>query len=139
MKIIEVPLLPQIGEQVEHLRLHRNVERRDRLVGDDDIGRRQDRARDADPLALTAAQFVRDNERRKSRSRPTSISAFSICRCRSAVLSNRPWISPASATESPIERRGIERRKGVLKYHSDFQPQLSQVVGLGGENVLAIE
>ena len=46
----------QPHEQVEHLRLDRDVERRDRLVGDDQLGAEGERAGDADPLTLAAAQ-----------------------------------------------------------------------------------
>src|ERR1041384_1083570 len=40
-----------VGEQVQHLRLHRDVERRDRLVADQQLGAERERARDADALA----------------------------------------------------------------------------------------
>ena len=49
----------QIGHQVEHLRLHRHVERADRLVGDDELRPRDQRARDRDALALAAGELVR--------------------------------------------------------------------------------
>ncbi len=61
MKIIANPMDAwKVGEQVQDLRLHRHVQRRDRLVRDDDIGCRQNGAGDADTLALAAAQFVRE-------------------------------------------------------------------------------
>ena len=49
----------QVLQQVEHLRLHRDVERADRLVGDDQLRLRDQRARDRDALALAAGEFVR--------------------------------------------------------------------------------
>ena len=52
------PLL-QIQQQVHDLRLHRDVERRDRLVGDDERRLQRERARQADALALAAAELVR--------------------------------------------------------------------------------
>ena len=52
------PLL-QIEQQVHHLRLHRHVERRDRLVADDERRFERQRAGHADALALAAAEFVR--------------------------------------------------------------------------------
>ena len=45
--------------QVEDLRLDRDVERRDRLVGDDQLRVERERAREADPLALAARELVR--------------------------------------------------------------------------------
>ena len=53
----EVPL--QVVEQVDDLRLNRDVERRDRLVGDDQLRVQRERAGDADPLALSAGELVR--------------------------------------------------------------------------------
>ena len=50
---------PQIKQQVDHLRLDRDVERGDRLVGDEQLGFRGERAGDADALALAAGEFVR--------------------------------------------------------------------------------
>ena len=52
------PLL-QIEQQVHDLRLHGDVERRDRLVGDDERRLERERARDADALPLAAAELVR--------------------------------------------------------------------------------
>ncbi len=50
---------PQPVEQVQHLRLHRDVERRDWLVEHDDAGIRRQRAGDADPLRLATGELVR--------------------------------------------------------------------------------
>ena len=50
----------QLGEQVDDLRLDRDVERRDGLVGDDQLGLQRDGARDADALALAAGELVRE-------------------------------------------------------------------------------
>ena len=52
-------VVAQRGEEVEDLRLHRHVERRDRLVGDEQPRPWRQRRGDADPLALTARQRVR--------------------------------------------------------------------------------
>ena len=49
----------QVHQQVEHLRLHRDVQRRHRLVGDDQPGVQCQRARDAQPLALPAGELER--------------------------------------------------------------------------------
>ncbi len=52
-------LVLQLVEQVQHLRLHRHVERRDRLVEHDHLRLRGERPRDADALRLSAGEFVR--------------------------------------------------------------------------------
>ena len=49
----------QVLEQVQDLRLHGDVERRDRLVADDQLRLQRERARDPDPLPLAARELVR--------------------------------------------------------------------------------
>ena len=49
----------QIGQQVHHLRLHRHVQRRDRLVPDDQSRPRGQRAGNPDALSLPAREFMR--------------------------------------------------------------------------------
>ena len=46
-------------EQFQHLRLHRDVERRDRFVRDQHVGIERQRARNRDALALAAGELVR--------------------------------------------------------------------------------
>ena len=52
--------LLQLGEQLEHPGLHRDVERRRRLVGDQQVGVERERAGQADALALAAGELVRE-------------------------------------------------------------------------------
>ena len=49
----------EVLEQVDDLRLDRHVERRDRLVADDEVGLERERAGDADALPLAARELVR--------------------------------------------------------------------------------
>ena len=49
----------EVRQQVQHLRLHRHVERRDRFVEDQDARVRRQRAGDADALRLPAGELVR--------------------------------------------------------------------------------
>jgi hypothetical protein len=49
----------QVGEQIENLRLHRNVERRGRLVADHQVGLHGQRAGNRDALPLPARELVR--------------------------------------------------------------------------------
>ena len=49
----------QVLQQVDDLRLDRDVQRRDRLVADDEVRVQRERAGDADPLALAAGELVR--------------------------------------------------------------------------------
>ena len=55
----EAELLLQVAQQVDDLRLHRHVERRHRLVADDQARVERQGAGDADALALPAGEFVR--------------------------------------------------------------------------------
>src|SRR5581483_2300378 len=55
----EVEPLAQLGEQVHHLRADGHVQRRDRLVEDEDAGLDGERPRDPDPLLLAARELVR--------------------------------------------------------------------------------
>src|SRR6266511_1955008 len=61
----ELPL--QILQQIDDLRLDGDVERRDRLVADDQFGFRGERPGDADALALAAREFVRPAAQRVAR------------------------------------------------------------------------
>jgi hypothetical protein len=54
----EAELVAQVLEQVEDLGLDRDVERRDRLVGDDQLGLDGERTRNPDPLPLAARELV---------------------------------------------------------------------------------
>ena len=58
-EIRQAELALQIDQQVDDLRLHRNIERRHRLVADDQLRPRRQRARDAEALPLSAREFVR--------------------------------------------------------------------------------
>src|SRR5260370_707860 len=58
-EIGEAQFLLEIHEQVEHLRLHRDVEGRHRLVGDDKLRTQYQRPRDRDPLTLAPGEHVR--------------------------------------------------------------------------------
>ncbi len=51
--------LAQLDQQIEDLRLNRDVERRDRFIGDDQARAQRERPGDTDALALTAGEFVR--------------------------------------------------------------------------------
>ena len=58
-EIGELQLLLQIHQQVDDLRLHRDVERRHRLVENHERRVERERPRQADALALAAAELVR--------------------------------------------------------------------------------
>ncbi len=51
-QVCQTELPPQVEQQVQDLRLDRHVERRHRLVADDEIRGQRERACDSDALAL---------------------------------------------------------------------------------------
>ena len=55
----QLPVADESVEHVEHLGLHHDVERRGRLVGDDQLGVAGQGHRDHDPLPLPARELVR--------------------------------------------------------------------------------
>src|SRR4051812_38472765 len=55
----EAQALLKVEQEIQHRRLHRNVERRYRLVADQDLGLHRQRPRDGDALPLTAGELVR--------------------------------------------------------------------------------
>src|ERR1700733_14143339 len=58
-EIGKAELVLQVAHQIEDLRLDRHIERRGRLVPDDEFGFRRQRARNRDTLSLAAGKFVR--------------------------------------------------------------------------------
>ena len=57
--IPEATLVAQLADEIEHLRLHGDVERRGRLVGDDQLRVGRDRARDEHALRHATGDLVR--------------------------------------------------------------------------------
>ena len=55
----EAKPLAQFRQQLQHLRLHGNIERRDRLVRDQHVRLQRQRSRQSDALPLAAGEFMR--------------------------------------------------------------------------------
>ena len=89
----------QLVEQVDDRRLDRDVQRRDRLVGDDDVRVAGQRPRDGDPLLLAARELV------GLRARPARPGA-SPRRGAARPPAARP---PADSRSQPAERAGRSR------------------------------
>ena len=58
-EIGEAKFILQVAHQIQDLRLHGHIERRGRLVADDELGFGRERPGDRDPLPLAAGKFVR--------------------------------------------------------------------------------
>ena len=100
-EIRQAELRLQVHEQVDDLRLHRHVQRRDGLVADDHLGLDGEGARDPQALALSAGKLVRVlahliGPQADAREQPRH-ALGALCRptrCRSCA-SGSPTISPA--------------------------------------------
>ena len=121
----EPELLLQVLQQVEDLRLHRDVERRHRLVAEDQLRVDRERARDADPLPLPARELVReavvvlgveadDLEQLLD-------AALALGRRADAVELER------LADDEPDPLARVERRVRVLEHHHHVAPQRAHV------------
>ena len=105
----------QILEQVDDLRLDRHVERRDRLVADDELRLAGERPGDADALALAAGELVRIAVAHAPGCRPTVRRSSATRRCRSRSA------SPGRAARSARRRcrrtfmRGLSEANGSWK------------------------
>jgi len=107
----------QVVKQINDLRPSRNVERRCRLVGDNDVGSNRKSAGNAGTLALPAGEFVRV-EMGRCRRQSDSIEKFdhlppSICSGADTVHQQRLLDDP------PDGEARIQRRLGVLEDHLD--------------------
>ena len=58
-KVAQPEFLLQVHHQVDDLCLHRDIERRDRLIPDDHAGAERQGPRDAEPLPLPTGEFMR--------------------------------------------------------------------------------
>ena len=96
----------QRHQHLDHLRLHGDVERRDRLVEDEDLRLERQRARDGDPLPLTARKLVRveiGELRAAGSPGPEAPRSAPACAARSTTSG---WISHGSEISRATLRRG---------------------------------
>ena len=132
------PLL-QVEQQVQDLRLDRDVERRDRLVGHDELGVQRQRAGDADALALAAGELVRDSGRWSTARSPTSSS--SSPRAPAALGAVAHAVDQQRLADDVADRHArVERGVGVLEDHLHVpaqRPQRRAGAGWPGRRALA--
>src|SRR5205823_2341957 len=127
----EAELVLQVAHQIENLRLHRDVERRGRLVADDEFGFRGKGARNRDPLPLTAGEFVRildavigvQADQAQQLADPVLDVAFALYEVERADRLGHDGIDPEAR---------IEARIRVLKDHLDAAAQPLARVRLSG-------
>ena len=132
----EVELALEVLEQVEDLRLHRDVERRHRLVADDQLRLQRERARDADPLALAARELVRVAVVvLRAEARRASSSSWTRCFASFSVW----WIANGSPMIWPTLLRGFSDEYGSWKIICISLPQRPQLALRAVRDVAAVE
>ncbi len=111
----------QLGHQVEDLGLHRHVQRRRRLVGDQQFRSRRERRRDHHPLAHAAGELVRilpQPPRRVGDPHPVQ----PLARPRLRRVPRKPQVQPQRLGDllTDLHVRG-QRRQRVLEDHGHLR------------------
>src|SRR2546422_3905280 len=133
-----VVLILQVLQQVQDLRLDRHVERRHRLVADENLRLQGEAAGDCDPLSLAAGELVRILEERNF-GEPHLLQQF-MDRV-AALACARPHAVHLQRLHEKLADReaGIERSIGILE--DDLDPALvpHHLFLRDGQQVLAVE
>ena len=124
----DAELLLQLVEQVQHLRLHREVERRDRLVADDHVGVQRERPGDAEPLALAAGELLRVLVGVRG-SQPDQVQQLAHPgRAVAGGLVEGRVGAPRLGDDVAGRHPRVERRERVLEDHLHPAPELQQLL-----------
>ena len=131
----EPELVLEVGEQVEDLRLHRDVERGNRLVGNDQRRIQHQRARDRNPLPLPAREHVRIA--RVVFGAQSDLGEDGACALRALGRAlGRVDLERSFEDLTDLLAR-VERAVGVLEDHLDGLLQLASLRGRGPNRVHA--
>ena len=129
--------LLQFAEQVQHLRLHREIERADRLIADDKAWAGNDRARNRDALALAAGK-LRGIARGGIRRHPDA--GQNVADAGVTLSARQRAVHQQGLCQRVADRaRRIERAVWVLKHHLDFARQIASPAPRRMRDVLAVE
>src|SRR5205085_1608775 len=136
-EVRELELLLQPLEQVDDLRLDRDVERRDGLVGDDEVRVERERTREADPLPLAARELVRVAARGVGRQadgdEQLADPSAGFPPAGEAVRPQRLADDPPDAVPR------VERGERILEDHLHAPPQGSELAFAERRDVAAVE
>ena len=136
-EIRQAEALLQVEQEVDDLRLHGDVERRDGLVADDERRLERDRARDADALALAAAELVRIFRRVRG-IEPDHLEELADPRD-ALVARADPVDRQRLAHDIADAHARVERRVRILKDDLQMPPRLAQLARPEREHVLILE
>ena len=127
----------QIAQQVENLRADRDVQRRHRLVADDQLGLDRERAGDGNALALAAGKFVRVAAR-KTRLEADQLQQFldprAVPRPRHQVM-QLERLAQDLADGHPRIERGV----GILKDDLRLAAEAAELLGIHRQQIAAFE
>jgi len=137
-EIRDTMLLLQIAEQIDDLRLNRNVQRAHRLVADDQFRLDRQRARDADALALPAGKFMRITLR------INRVEADVLKQFKNPFLPRGlavgQFVDVQRLADDLLDRHArIERAVRILKNHLELAPSRTQFRAAHFQDVLAVE
>ena len=127
----------QIPQQVQDLRVDRDVERRYRLVADDELRLDRERAGDGDPLALAAGKFVgiaTGEARLESDQAQQFVDALTAA-CGRPQIVQRQWLGQDLADG----HARVERRIGVLEDDLGIAAEGAQLLRIQCAQVAALE
>ena len=125
-------------EQVEDLRLHRHVERRHRLVADDQLRVGDDGARDRDALALSTGELVRPTTALLRRVETDGEHRLVDLLLLLLLGADAPDPQPLGDDVLDLAPR-VQRRDRVLEDHLHARTRLAQLVAAQMRHVGALE
>ena len=131
--------LLELLEQVDDLRLDRDVQRRDGLVGDDEVGVHRERARDADRAAAGRPRTRAGTAPRPRRASPTTFSSSRDAVPARARRLHEPVDAQRLADEPTDRVPRVQRRERVLEDHLHPPAQRAQLALAEGRDVVAVE
>ena len=124
-------------QKVDDLRLDRNIERRNRLVANDELGLRGERAGDADALPLAAGELVRVAlARAPGPARPAGAARRPA---RDACPGARPCSISGSASIWPTVMRGLSEEYGSWKMICSARRRARSCAASSEQQVAALE
>src|SRR5688572_31542547 len=136
-EIRQAELFLQILQEVEHLRLNRDIERGNRFVAHDELGLDRQGARNAQALALAATEFVRiarGSRRRQAHDIEQLEHALACPRAARETVNLEHFAQHVTNCETRVQRT-----IWILENDLRLAPQLSQILFTHFEDLTAVE
>src|SRR5260370_2274707 len=134
----DAELLLQVLQQVDDLRLDRDVERRDRFVADDEFGLCRECPGDADALELTTGEFVRPTVQRVAW-QPQRVHQRRNPRLKVGGRFREAEIADRLGQDIAHPHAGIETGERILEHHLHAAAHAAQTFGRKIVDPLAIQ